>query len=55
LNHNGENEKAAALAGFVLSQPVAERQTRKLLSTFDENVSGGIADIQSALQLAFGE
>lgn len=55
LDHNGENEKAAAIAGFILSQPAAERQARKLLSAFDENISGGISDILSALRLAFEE
>ncbi|HAE59508.1 MAG TPA: hypothetical protein DCG54_08380 [Anaerolineae bacterium] len=63
----GNREQAARLAAFLLSQPALEpqlrekiaalpvtgRQAHKLLSNFDENISGGITDIQSALQLAF--
>lgn len=51
---NGQNEKAAALAGFVLSQPAAERQTRQLLSAYEQTF-GPIADFPSALRLAFEE
>jgi len=65
----GNREQATRLAAFLLSQaalepqlrekiatlPATGRQAHKLLSNFDENISGGITDIQSALQLAFQE
>lgn len=55
LSEHGEKEKAAALAGFVLVQPTAERQTRKLLDGFPETAPGAAADLPSALVLAFGD
>lgn len=54
FSENGEKEKAEALAGFVLSQPAAERQTRKLLAGFDGSSPHPPADLPSALALAFG-
>lgn len=55
LSEEGEKEKSAALAGFVLSQPAAERQTRKLLAGFGESGTHPPADLPSALALAFGD
>ncbi len=54
LSKDGEKEKAAALAGFVLSQPAAERQTRRLLDGFPQTAPGATTDLPSALGLAFG-
>lgn len=55
LSENGEEEQAAALAGFVLSQPAAERQTRRLLDGLPQTAPAAAADLPSALVLAFGE
>ncbi len=55
LSENGEEEQAAALAGFVLSQPAAERQTRRLLDGLPQTAPAAAADLSSALVLAFGE
>lgn len=49
---SGEEEKAAALASFVLTHPAAEGQTRRLLADWQARTSDG--DMQSALGLAFG-
>ena len=53
LQVNGQSEKAAALAVFVLSQPAAEQQTKLFLSNWEKDAPSHVTNAEAGLQWAF--